>query len=171
MRHFMIYLFALSLTTSGVVAQKSVPLYSLEKKHSFSSVSKEDIFKLTVVGKNIFDSFVTFQITDWSGRIIFQDRFSMNDLCERGDSDSRDKEAEQSIYDQLSYFFDEERFNNPAIKDTVEMQSNSFPREVWFDIWQDRSAIGFNYQLGAEDGRGIVYSKKKKKVIQYYACC
>jgi hypothetical protein len=176
MKHILNIIIVLSIISSIGLSQKSKQLFQLERKHKFSSTNNEDTFKITVKGENIFDSYITFTVVNWRGKEIYRHRFSMGDFCEFGPPESdkayrRDSEDSTSIIEDLTQFFDEERFDEPAIKDTADMESNSIPREVWWEIWQDKTAIDFHYQLGAEDGRGIVYSKKRKKVIQYYACC
>ena len=99
----------------------------------------------------------------------------MGDLCEFGPPEAdkayrRDKNDSISIMFMLNHFFDEDRFRNPAIKDTVD-SGNMLPRKDWWDIWQDRGAIGFFYQVGAEGGHGIAFSKKKNRVVLFFACC
>jgi hypothetical protein len=145
-------------------------------EHFFSSQKQKDIFSLTVMGKNIFDSFVTFRITSSQGKIIYEDKFSMGDLMEFGSSETdkayrRDSEDSLDIIYTLNHFFDEDMFSSPAIKDTTDMNANMEPREVWWPVYKDKTTIGFFYQLGAEDGRSITYLKKEKKVITYFTCC
>jgi hypothetical protein len=164
------------VSTTGLSSQKDTLLYTQQKKHVFSSQKKKDTFSLSVTGKNIFDSFVTFRITSWQGKVIYEHRFSMGDFKEFGPSETdkayrRDSDDSIRILRSLDHFFDEESFTNPAIKDTMDMDANMEPREIWLPVWQDKTAIGFHYLLGAEDGRSIVYSKKKNMVITYFTCC
>jgi hypothetical protein len=153
-------------------SQMSRSLFNSEKRHVFSSTTREDKFRLQVHGRNIFDSFVTFQIVSWQGKQIYSHRFSMDELMERGPRDRRESKDSLNIIHKLDHFFDDDGFSNPAMKDTLQdNEGNLLSRDEWFEIWKDKTAIGFFYLLGAEDGRGIAYSKKKKKAVQFYACC
>jgi hypothetical protein len=38
----------------------------------------------------------------------------------------------------------------------------------WLDISHDSSAVGFQYAYGYEGVYNIAYSKKQKKVVQYF---
>ena len=176
MRNIVIFLLIIFTFTIGLHSQNDTLLYSVQQKHKFSSQQKEDTFSLTVNGKNIFDSYITFHITSWQGKVIYTDRFSVGDLMEFGSLETdkaylRNSNDSIAIINSLNHFFDEEKFINPAIKDTADMNGNLEPREVWWPVWKDRSAIGFHYLLGAENGRTITYLKKKEKVITYFTCC
>jgi hypothetical protein len=155
---------------------KSDILYTFYAMHVFSSHSHEDQFELTVRGDNFFDSEVTFRIISWQHKEIYRHQFSMGELMEFGPIETdkayrRDKDDSIMIRYQLSHFFDDDRFDSPAIRDTADMQPNLLPREDWWEIYEDQTSVGFYYQLGAEDGRGIAWSIHQKKVIHFYACC
>ena len=148
----------------------------VEKKHEFSSESTQDIFRLTVNGKNIFDAVVTFQILKANGQEIYNVCFTTGDLMEFGSPETdkgykRSKEDSISIIAVLNQFFDERNFTKPAVQDTSEMKDNYSSFENWNLIREDSTTTGFIYQLGAEGGRKIAYSKKKNKVILYFTCC
>jgi hypothetical protein len=161
--------FALSSQMSG---QVSNTLIRLATEHGFSSHTNVDTFSLEVRGANLFESFVQFRIVSWQGDEIYKHRFSMDQLMERGPRDRRSPEDSLVIIDALNHFLDEVHFSNPAMMDSLESNSgNLLPRDKWIEIWEDKTAIGFSYQLGAEDGRGIAYSKKSKRVVLFYKCC
>lgn len=160
---------ALSSQMSG---QASKTLIRFAAQHAFSSQTNVDTFSLEVRGANLFDSFVQFRIVSWQGNVIYNQRFSMDDLMERGPRDRRSPEDSLVIIDALNHFHDEVHFSNPAMMDTLESNSgNLLPRDKWLEIWEDKTAIGFSYQLGAEDGRVIAYSKKSNRVVLFYRCC
>jgi len=176
MRNIVLCSFLLCILSAGLYPQKATVLYSQKIKHIFSSQKKADAFSISAYGQNIFDSYVAFRIVRWDGKEIYKHRFSMGDLMEYGPPETdkayrRDSKDSSSIIRHLSHFFDEDQFHNPAIADTIDMRGNMLPRDKWWNIWKDKTAIGFFYELGAEDMHGIVFSKRHKKVIQYYACC
>jgi hypothetical protein len=151
-------------------------LFHKEIRHYFSSSKMEDTFILSVKGKNIFDSFVTFKILSRKGKVIYLHRFSMGDFRDYGfPPPQRDSTERASITDELNHFLDEAHFRIPAISDTskysVNMKGYSVSRAEWLEISEDHNSIGFYYILGSEDGYSIAYSKKHNKVIIYYKCC
>ena len=171
-------MFGITTVTIGWAqpASTSKTFFKTEIKHEFSSVSSPDLFKLIVRGKNIFDAVVTFQILNANGKKIYDEHFTVGELMEFGSAETdkaykRSKEDSVFIIGVLSQFFDERNFLRPAIKDSSEMKDNYSSFEDWNIIWQEKTPIGFSYQLGAEDGRCIAYSLKKKKVILYFTCC
>lgn len=57
---------------------------------------------------------------------------------------------------------------HPAIKIAEPFSSDTSDKEIWYDIKSDKSAIGFVYYHGYEGVYCIAYSKKKKKVVNYF---
>jgi hypothetical protein len=142
------------------------------KSHTFSSIEHADTFILSAAGKNIFDSYITLRIVSWKGKEIYHDRFSMNDFMERGPKDKRSQEDSIEVIKKLSQFLNENNFDKASI--IVNDALNQAFGELspgWKEFQVDTLAIGFNYLLGAEDGRSIAFSKTKRKAIIYFRCC
>jgi hypothetical protein len=151
-------------------------IFKVEKRHNFSLTTNKDLFKLTLKGENIFDGTVYFEIYASNGKKIYDEKFKVAAMMEFGTPGTdkafkRSKEDSSAIIAVMNQFFDEQNFLKPAIKDSLEMKDNYSSFEKWDIIWQERTPIGFHYLLGAEDGRSIAYSTKKKKVILYFTCC
>jgi hypothetical protein len=81
------------------------------------------------------------------------------------------KDSEKYIRNRIKEFFEEKNFKYPAIKQDEVLDEDYSDKEIWNDIQSDRTAIGFFYLIGEEDGRTIAYSKKTKKVVMYFNCC
>ena len=81
------------------------------------------------------------------------------------------KKERKYIKDKLDKFFNEDNFHQPAIAANDSFDEDYTKKEIWDDIISDRTAIGFYYLIGEEDGRHIAYSKKLGKVVLYYNCC
>ena len=145
-------------------------LYSLQKKHPFSSSGQNDNFILTVRGKSLFTSTIYFEIRSSLGKVLYADQFSVDKFSEYG-STEREPDDSAKVMLRLAHLFDNDKFDKPAIRDTSEMDNNMLPKNIWWDVWLDKTAISFNYLISTENNRGIVYSKVKRKVIQYYICC
>jgi hypothetical protein len=150
------------------------PTYSLvvESKHEFSSSLHEDKFSLQVTGSSIFDATVVFSIRSWMGKEIYSDTFTVDYMMERDPRDPKTPVDSLNILSHLRHFFDDENFSTPAIKDTTGYaEENMISQDTWLEIWPDKGSVGFWFQLGAEDGRAIAFSKKSRRVVQYYGCC
>ena len=151
-------------------------IYQVEKMHQFSSRTNNDRFTLSLHGPNIFDGVLTFKIVTEEGKEIYKDEFTTGEMMEFGPPETdigylRSKEDSLTITIIMNQFFDERSFTFPAVLDSSEMKDNYTAFDEWNLIYQDPDATGFHYLLGAEDGRSIAYSKKRKKVVVYFTCC
>ena len=165
------YIFLLVLNAFICHAQSDKIIYVTEKKHEFSSAPALDLFRLTLVGKNIFDGVVTFEIFTEKGKKIYNRAFTVYEMMERGPGDSRTEYDSTMIVIIMNQFFDEIMFSKPAFTDSADINDNFSDIATWNLIKQDADAISFSYLLGAEDGSRIAYSIKKKKVVVYFTCC
>jgi|WetSurMetagenome_2_1015567.scaffolds.fasta_scaffold630251_1 hypothetical protein len=156
---------------SAAPAQSTKIWFQASKTHVFSNPSTPDTFVVTAAGMTIYDSFVTIRIITATGLEIFRNRCSMNEFRERGPEDGRTVEDSLSLLFSLDYILSDANFHTPALSDTIDMQSNFISRDVWEEFYGLKDAVGFYFQIGAEDIRGIAYSKRRKCVIQYFACC
>jgi hypothetical protein len=154
-------------TTNPILAE-------LKRVHAFSDPNKLDSFEIKAEGLNILNSQVTFRIISFNGKEIYSISFPSTDLIgmglQRGVNASK-KEQEKYILKRIHDFFDEKNFSVPAIKDSEEFEDEYGTIEIFTDIKSDKTAIGFHYLIGEEDGRKIAYSKKLKKVLLYFNCC
>lgn len=155
------------------------------KEHAFSIQDKKDTFKLLYNFENLEDSMI-FQITDYSGVLIFEKRFlgiSFYDYGrpsyeyitdpQRGKdfdpnklsiqiSDSLHKADLQFIRKRMNEFFGDDNFMvNPVMKLNKDMLNVSDYKE----ITGDSTVIGFSYKLFEGGGfEMIAYSKMTQKV-------
>ncbi len=141
--------------------------------HDFSQVGKKDEFFICIRGKSITEGQVIFTIISHDKEIILKEEFPsylLMDYGFMGDLES-EKDREKYITKRIIEFFEEKNFHSPAIKQDETFNEDLSNKEIWNDIQSDRTAIGFSYLIGEEDGRKIAYSKKTKKVVMYLNCC
>ncbi len=155
------------------------------KKHPFSNQDKADTFKLIYNCENLEDT-MSFQIIDFSGKLIYERRFLGNRFYDYGRpwyiyvtdpkrgrdfdpnqklgshiADSLHKEDMQYIRKRMNDFFNEKWFiANPVMKLDKKML-NMFDYD---GIAGDSTAIGFMIHLFDEGFEMIAYSKKQQKV-------
>lgn len=167
-----ILLFAMScfIVSEGLSAPPIHELYRVQKKHSFTSLKHNDIFTVSVQGKDFRTSTISFTVTSPNGELLFTDQFTMDQFKQFG-STERGGDDSAGVMNRLSHFLDEENFSTPAVKDTLEMENNTVPRSVWLEVWQQKGTVGFHYVISTENGKEIAYSRKYRKVILYYKCC
>jgi len=141
--------------------------------HAFSKVDKKDEFYICIRGKSIAEGNVIFTIISNDKITILREEFPSYLLMNygfEGDLESV-KDREKYMINRIKKFFEEKNFKYPAIKQDEVFDEDYSDKEIWNDIQSDRTAIGFNYLIGEEDGRTIAYSKKTKKVVMYFNCC
>ena len=141
--------------------------------HDFSKVGKKDEFYICIRGKSIEAGKVIFTIVSHDKTTILREEFPSYLLINygfEGDFESV-KDNEKYMRNRIKEFFDEKNFKYPAIKQDGVLDEDYSDKEIWNDIQSDRTAIGFFYLIGEEDGRTIAYSKKTKKVVLYFNCC
>jgi hypothetical protein len=141
--------------------------------HVFSNPEKKDTFYICVKGKSLTEGKVVFTIISYNGVEILKEEFSSYTLLDYGFNDdySTKKNKEEYIKKRIKEFFLESNFYAPAINTGERFNEYYSVREIWEEIKSDKTAVGFNYLIGEEDGRKIAYSKKKKRIVMYYNCC
>lgn len=82
-----------------------------------------------------------------------------------------DNDKEEHIKRRIDKFFNTDNFHQPAIEKNDTYDEDYTFREIWDDIISDQTSIGFDYLIGEEGHRFIVYSKNQKKIVTYYNCC
>ena len=158
-------------STDSLTTPKTNVLTSNVAQHTFSDTYKKDTFKLTLSGSSILDGNLTFKIVDFNNAIIFSDTFPSSDLLnDQADVIPTPKQKEDSILKRVRDFFNEKRFVQPAITSTDPYDEEiNCGRETWENLIADATSIGFIYSHGYESSFGIVYSKRDKRVVQYFA--
>lgn len=155
------------------LTEKDSILLEQRKFHFFSNTEKEDEFHIYLTGETIYKGTITFQITNHKEKLILKEKFSAQLLIGYefiGDQKSL-KDKEDFIIQRVMEFFKEENFIYPAISSKDIFDEDYSDKKIWEDIKSDKTAIGFNYLIGEEDGRRIAFSKKKGKVVMYFNCC
>jgi hypothetical protein len=155
-----------------ITVDKEDILYENELIHNFSSPGDKDTFKIQLTGQTIRDGKVKFQIITNSGQIILDETFPASMFLDYGlKEDANDNDKEEYIKGRIDKFFNTDNFHQPAIEKNDTYDEDYTPREIWDDIISDQTSIGFDYSIGEEDHRFIVYSKAQRKVVTYYNCC
>jgi hypothetical protein len=140
--------------------------------HAFSEKNKKDVFRITLTGDSILTGTVQFEIINYKKQTIFTQSFPASLLLNYEVSSSATvKEKERFIKQRVKEFFYEENFRYPAVHPDDKFNQEYTTKKYWDAIKADKSAIGFYYLLGEEDGRSIAWSKKLKKVVLYFNCC
>ena len=141
--------------------------------HEFSTLEKKDIFSIYIKGKSLSEGKVIFTITSSNGVEIHKEEFPSYLLMDYGyiGNPNSIKEREGYMKKRIIEFFNEKYFTFPAIKTTENYDKDYSDKEIWDEIKSNKSAIGFYYSIGEEDGRKIAFSKKKRKAILYFNCC
>ena len=148
-------------------------LIEQQVSHDFSQVGKKDKFYICIRGKSITEGQVIFTITSHDNREILREEFPSYLLMNYGFIGDLESEKDRVKYmtSRIKEFFKEKNFYSPAIKEDEVFNEDFSDKEIWTEIKSDRTAIGFHYLIGEEDGRKIAYSKKAKKVVMYFNCC
>lgn len=158
---------------NGLIKKDSVLLEN-RVQHEFSNLDKKDEFYVCLVGESILDATVVFTITNSDGVEIFREEFPSVSLIGYdlpGGIDASTRDQQNFIKYRVRHFFDEKNFFIPAIKSDQEFDEDYSDKEIWNEIKSDQKTRGFYYSIGEEDGRKIAYSKRLKKVVQYFNCC
>jgi len=147
-------------------------LCSQSATHAFSEKYKKDQFRITVTGDSMLTATVRFDIINYKNKKIYTESFPATNLLNYDISATApDNEKEQFIKQRVKEFFYEENFRYPAVHTDDKFGADYSNKKYWEAIKADRSAIGFYYLLGEEDGKSIAWSKKLKKVVLYFNCC
>lgn len=158
-----------SNTTLKVSVDSSNKILYASFSHNFSDLHKKDLFRVSVLGKNLVNGQVVFDIINFKHQQIFSATFPALDLL--GDEEDvlpTEKQKETKIKLRIKNFFAARNFLVPAIKPNQKFDADNYDQDLWNEIKADPSIIGFNYQHGYEGNYRIAYSKKKKKVVQYF---
>jgi hypothetical protein len=158
-------------TRAPAVNAQSDTLKVVRKRHRFSSPSTEDEFKLVLRGPSLLAGEVTFTITDSSGETIFREVMSAADLeaamvYEMKNAMATPAEREAFVRRRMDEFFADKNFHTPAITAKDTHQPGLLDRATWEDLRRRPDAISFQYTIGKEDGRRIVWAPLKREVVR-----
>jgi hypothetical protein len=141
-------------------------------EHIFSDTIQKDKFEIVLIGNSIIDGTVIFTIKNSNNAKILKEEFASTFLLGYAiDYNASINEKEKFIKNRIKNFFNEENFDTPAINKGDEFNENFSDLEIWNDIKNDSTSVGYYYLIGEEDGRKISFSKKNKKVVMYFNCC
>jgi hypothetical protein len=140
--------------------------------HFFSNTSDKDTFKLILIGDSLSNSIALFSIVSHNGKGLYEDTAWVSGSHEEFNDANILVPLSQSRIDSncregVKSFFKESNFVKPVITDEDAEINNLNDSTQWEDIKTDPTAIGFVYGNGIKEIR-IAYSKKQRKVINYY---
>jgi hypothetical protein len=139
---------------------------------NFSDPVKKDRFVISIEGKTILEGEFKFRIISSDSVELLNEKYPANYLIGYGlDPESSVEDQENFIRKRIDEFFEDDNFNLPAIQRDQVYDMDYSDEEIWNDIMSDSTSVGFNYLIGEESGCRIAYSKKMKKVVQYFCCC
>lgn len=140
---------------------------------SFSDTTKLDTFRIVLKGDKPKNMELVFTITTQSGHQIYTKILKATALLDNYKESidlGKKKEQLQFMREELSLFFDEENFIEPAVTET-EIPDKNTPDKNFFEELKKTGVNGFKYRLGKESKVYIAWSEQDKKVKNYYECC
>lgn len=162
-------------TTNTIINSNLLLPKEVSTKHIFSDPSKEDIFRLRIDGNNPNDAMVHFTIENEKGELIYAEDFKVGLLFDESmlpeNTTLSDSLKIVALKEEINKFFKDENFSTPAIANDSDFRQEYSDKAIWNDIKKDKSAVGFYYLLGGQNGRSIAWSKTKGKVVVYFNCC
>lgn len=141
--------------------------------HSFTDTTKQDTFKIVLLGNKPSEMELKFTITPVNGIPVYTKVIKATSLLDNyKESVDLGKEKKQVAFikEELQLFFAEENFLDPAVTDTEEPDKNT-PDKTFFEELKHSGLNGFQYRLGKETKQYIAWSAQEKKVKPYYECC
>lgn len=157
-------------TQASATTPQSDTLKTVRSRHIFSAPGSPDVFQLTLRGKDVVSGEATFTITDAAGQVIFREMLAAADLeaamvYEMKTPTATPAEREAYIRRRMDEFFAEKNFQKPAVPASATYQSGQTDRATWNDLRQRPDAVSFQYLVGKEDRRRIVWSPRSKQVV------
>ncbi|MFP5081919.1 hypothetical protein [Pedobacter sp. JCM 36344] len=139
----------------------------------FSDSLLADTFTVKVSGTNLDSQKLDFRITNSKGREIYQVNIPSATLLKNYDATidlKKGKNQATFLQSEVSRFFDEENFMEPAITE-METPDKNVPDLAFYEELRRSGLNGFFYRLGKEDKIYIGWSAKENEVKVYYNCC
>ncbi len=174
MKHTHLLLFyIISIFTACQSNNKIEAVKEEVKLYAFSDSVKADTFNINLIGDKTEDMNIVFTITNFDGIQIYKEEVKANQLINSylaGEDLNKESEKIKFLNKQLTIFFDEEHFLEPAITTEQQPDSNS-PDKAFYDELKQTQLNGFYYSLGKDKSIYIAWSVKEQKVKIYYQCC
>ena len=138
----------------------------------FSDSLKVDTFRLNLLGSRPEDMQLSFTITSYEGRKIYDIKIDAKELFKNYDVKNLNKEKNQLQFlkDEVGRFLDEENFMEPAVTEQESPDAN-VPDKLFYEELKKTQLNGFSYRLGKDKKRYIAWSSEGNKVKLYYSCC
>ena len=138
----------------------------------FSDSLKTDTFRVKLMGTEPKDMYLSFTVTSFEGKKIYDIRISAKELFQNYDVKNLDKKKTQIKFlkDEVNRFLDEDNFMEPAVTDQESPDAN-VPDKTFYEELKKSQLNGFIYRLGKEQKLYIGWSQRDKKVKAYYSCC
>lgn len=139
----------------------------------FSDSLKADTFLVRSSSINAKEATLIFTINSHEGREIYRKEILAKDLFDNYDATidlKKKKNQAKFLNEEISRFFDEENFLEPAVTEQ-ETPDQNVPDLPFYDELKKSGLNGFIYRLGKENKVYIGWSEKHKKVQVYYQCC
>lgn len=160
----------LDTARASAATPQSDTLKTVRQRHTFSAPGSPDLFQLTLRGKDVVSGEATFTITDATGQVIFREMLAAADLeaamvYEMKTPTATLAEREAYIRRRMDEFFAEKNFQRPAVPAQAPYQPGQTDRATWDDLRQRPDAVSFQYLVGKEDRRRIVWSPRSKQVV------
>lgn len=138
----------------------------------FSDSLKTDTFRVKLMGTEPKEMYLSFTITSFEGKKIYDIRINAKELFKNYDVKNLNKKKTQIKFlkDEVDRFLDDENFMEPAVTDQESPDAN-VPDKSFYEELKKSQLNGFIYRLGKEQKRYIGWSQRDKKVRPYYSCC
>jgi hypothetical protein len=160
----------LDTTRAGAVTAQSDTLKVVRQRHVFSAPGAPDVFTVMLRGSSVLSGEVSFSISDAAGQVIFREMLSPTDLeasmvYEMKTPTATQAEREAFVGRRLDNFFSEQNFHKPAIGSKEAYTPGELDRLTWDDLRKRPDAVSFQYLVGKEDRKRLVWSPLKKQVV------
>ncbi|TGE22891.1 hypothetical protein [Hymenobacter metallicola] len=152
------------------VTAQSDTLKVVRQRHVFSSPGSPDLFTAVLRGTSVLNGQVSFTITDAAGQVIFREMLSPADLeasmvYEMKTATATQAEREAFVRRRIDNLFAEPNFRKPAVGSQDTYTPGDLDRATWDDLRKRPDAMSFQYLVGKEDRKRIVWSPLKKQVV------
>jgi hypothetical protein len=170
---FISFLFSACNGNHSGKAPSSLSTRSKTVLHSFKDSIQADTFRIVLKGSTPEDMELVFTITPKDGVPVYTAILKAKKLIDNySETVDLGKEDKQLLFleEELSQFFDEENFLEPAVTEN-ETPNDNTPDKVFFNELKKTGLDGFKYRTGKESKVYIAWSDLEKKVKVYYQCC
>lgn len=141
--------------------------------YAFSDTAKLDTFKVAITGKQLSEMKLVFTIHSFNGSEIYKQEVSANELLKSYLASAEMKDDEDKVNflkEEISYFFDEKHFLEPAVTEN-ETPDKNVPDVAFYNELKESNLNGFEYRFSKDKSYYIAWSAMEQKVKVYYKCC